>query len=66
MSYISRWGLFDAYSHTEWLLFLKEAKEKRNLSQSEVEGLQNRGYTKQEILEMPQDEIDRVLSLEQY
>lgn len=50
----------------EWLLFLKEAEEKRGLSQSEVKSLRNRGYTEQEILEMSQEEIDRVLSLSHY
>lgn len=50
--------------HMAWLLFLKEAKEKRGLSQSEVKGLHNWGYTQQEMLDMPQEEIDRILSLE--
>ena len=48
----------------EWLLFLKKAKEERGLTPSTVQGLQNSGYTEQQILDLPQEEIDRVLSLE--
>lgn len=46
----------------EWLLFLKEAKEERGLSSSIVRGLQNSGYTEQQILNLTQEEIDRALS----
>lgn len=48
----------------EWLLFLKQAKQEKGLSPSTVRGLQNSGYTEQQILELPQEEINRVLSIE--
>ncbi len=65
--YVPEFSIKDRMAkNIEWLLYLKEAEEKRGLTKSEVKSLQNRGYTKQEILEMPQEEIDRVLSLGHY
>ncbi len=49
-------------SQMEELLFLKEAEAKKGLSSQMIRSLSNLGYDQQEILDMPQKDIDRILA----